>query len=64
MNKAPQEAPSPERRSHECPSCRRQTPHEVKLRRRGTEALACTVCGLVSLVSAAKDAAPRADGQG
>lgn len=52
MGRARREAAAPRRRLHDCPSCRKQTPHEVRLQRRGIDVLVCSVCGLVSLVPA------------
>ncbi|WP_324667593.1 hypothetical protein [Geochorda subterranea] len=49
MSGVQRERAEPERR-HECPSCRKPTPHERRLRRGGLEVWVCTVCGLVSLV--------------
>lgn len=36
----------------QCPSCRKATPHELRLRRRGVEVWVCRVCGLASLLPA------------
>lgn len=52
MARARRELAAPQRRLHDCPACRKQTPHELRLQRRGIEVLVCSVCELVSLVSA------------
>ncbi|MBE3598035.1 MAG: hypothetical protein IMX02_04290 [Limnochordaceae bacterium] len=51
MKRAQQDAKPTGRLPFFCPSCRQETLHEVRMRRRDTLVLVCTVCNLASLVA-------------